>query len=47
VFPDRSLFLAGTVARLGEEILSAGRGVAASELRPLYLREASIRKPRG
>ena len=47
VFPDRSLFLAGTVARLGEEILSAGRGIAASELRPLYLREASIRKPTG
>jgi tRNA threonylcarbamoyladenosine biosynthesis protein TsaB len=47
VFPSRSLFLAGTVARLGQLILSAGRGVAASELRPLYLREASIRKPGG
>jgi len=46
VFPAGSLFLAGTVARLGEEILSAGRGVAAADLRPLYLREASIRKPR-
>jgi tRNA threonylcarbamoyladenosine biosynthesis protein TsaB len=47
VFPSRSLFLAGTVALLGEAILAAGRGVAASELRPLYLREASIRKPLG
>ena len=47
VFPRRSLFLAGTVARLGEQILAAGRGVPASELRPLYLREAGIRKPRG
>ena len=47
VFPSRSLFLAGTVACLGERILAAGRGVAASELRPLYLREPSIRKPRG
>jgi tRNA threonylcarbamoyladenosine biosynthesis protein TsaB len=47
VFPDRSLFLAATIARLGEAILSEGRGVAASELRPLYLREASIRKPGG
>jgi len=44
VFPSRSLFLAGTVARLGEEILAAGRGVAASELRPLYLRDASLWK---
>jgi tRNA threonylcarbamoyladenosine biosynthesis protein TsaB len=47
LFPARSLFLAATVARLGEAILAAGRGMAASELRPLYLREASIRKPRG
>jgi tRNA threonylcarbamoyladenosine biosynthesis protein TsaB len=47
VFPTRGLFLAGTLARMGEGVLSAGRGVAASELRPLYLREASIRAPRG
>ena len=47
VFPVRDLFLAATVARLGEATLSAGRGVAAAELRPLYLREASIRKPPG
>ena len=47
VFPDRSLFLAGTVGRLGEAMLMAGKGIPASELRPLYLREASIRKPRG
>jgi tRNA threonylcarbamoyladenosine biosynthesis protein TsaB len=47
VFPRRSLFLAGTVARLGETELLAGRGVSAKDLRPLYLREASIRKPGG
>ena len=44
VFPRRSLFLAGTVALMGEAILSAGGGRPASELRPLYLREASMRK---
>ena len=47
VFADRGLFLAGTVALLGERALLGGRGVAASELRPLYLRDASIRKPHG
>ena len=45
VFAARSLFLAGSVALLGEAALLAGRGVAAAELRPLYLRDASIRKP--
>ena len=44
VFPRRSLFLAGTVALMGEAVLAAGRGRPASELRPLYLREADIRK---
>jgi tRNA threonylcarbamoyladenosine biosynthesis protein TsaB len=44
VFPARSLFLAGTLARMGEAVLSAGGGIAASELRPLYLREASLWK---
>jgi tRNA threonylcarbamoyladenosine biosynthesis protein TsaB len=47
VFPRRSLFLAGTVALMGDAALRAGRGLAASELRPLYLREASIRKAGG
>lgn len=46
VFPGRGLFLAGTLALMAEAVLSAGGGIAASELRPLYLREASIRKPR-
>jgi len=45
VIAARSLFLAGSVALLGEIELLAGRGVAASQLRPLYLREAGIRKP--
>ena len=43
-FAARSLFLADSVALLGEVEILAGRGVAASELRPLYLRDASIRK---
>ena len=47
VFPRRSLFLAGTVAVMGEAVLAAGRGLSASELRPLYLREADIRKAGG
>ena len=46
VFPPCGLFLAGTLALMGEALLSAGGGVPASALRPLYLREASIRKPR-
>jgi tRNA threonylcarbamoyladenosine biosynthesis protein TsaB len=46
LFPAISLFLAGTLARMGETVLAAGGGVPASALRPLYLREASIRKPR-
>jgi tRNA threonylcarbamoyladenosine biosynthesis protein TsaB len=44
VFPRRSLFLAGTVALMGEAVLARGQGRPASELRPLYLREADIRK---
>jgi len=45
VFPPRSLFLAGTLAMMAEPELRAGRGVAAEHLRPLYLREAAIRRP--
>ena len=45
VFPPRTLFLAGTLGRLAEPALRAGRGVPAEELRPLYLREAAIRRP--
>jgi len=44
VFPRRSLFLAGTVALLGETVLAAGLGRPASELRPLYLRDADLWK---
>lgn len=47
VFPRRSLFLAGTLAVMGEAVLAAGRGRPASELRPLYLREADIHKAGG
>jgi tRNA threonylcarbamoyladenosine biosynthesis protein TsaB len=46
VFPERSLFLAGTLARLAEARLEAGEGVPPDRLRPLYVREPSIRKGR-
>src|SRR5688572_8393710 len=43
VFPERSAWLAGTLARMAEPELTAGRGVPPSTLRPLYLREPHIR----
>jgi tRNA threonylcarbamoyladenosine biosynthesis protein TsaB len=46
VFPERSLFLAGTLARLAVPLLAAGQGVSADKLRPLYLREPHIGAPR-
>jgi tRNA threonylcarbamoyladenosine biosynthesis protein TsaB len=46
VFPERSLFLAGTVGLLAEPRLREGSGVPPAALRPLYLREADIRPPR-
>jgi len=46
VIPDRSLFLAGTLGCLAARRLGAGEGGAPQDLRPLYLREADIRKPR-
>jgi tRNA threonylcarbamoyladenosine biosynthesis protein TsaB len=42
-FPERSLFLAGTLGRLAEPRLVAGEGIPAGALRPLYLRDAHIR----
>ncbi len=45
VFPPRELFLAGTLGRLAAPRLAAGEGVSPDALRPLYLREADIRKP--
>ena len=45
VFPDRSLFLAGTLGRLAEARLSAGAGHGPEALRPLYVREADAVKP--
>lgn len=45
VFPRRSLFLAGTLGLLAELALRAGKGIGPGELRPLYLREAAIRRP--
>jgi tRNA threonylcarbamoyladenosine biosynthesis protein TsaB len=44
-FPRRSLFLASTLGLLAEPGLRAGRGVSPADLRPLYLREAHIRRP--
>jgi tRNA threonylcarbamoyladenosine biosynthesis protein TsaB len=45
VFPGRSLFLAGTLGRLAAPRLARGEGVPPAELRPLYLREPTIRRP--
>jgi len=44
-FPERSLYLAGTLGVLAHVRLEAGQGVAPEALRPLYLRPAEIRKP--
>jgi tRNA threonylcarbamoyladenosine biosynthesis protein TsaB len=41
LFPERSLFLAATLARLAEPRLAAGEGRGPETLRPLYLREAA------
>ena len=45
VFPRRSLFIAGTLGLLAEPRLAGGEGGRPEGLRPLYLREAQIRKP--
>ncbi len=45
-FPSRSPFLAAAVARLAWREAVAGRTQAGDSLRPLYLREAEIRKPK-
>lgn len=44
MFPERSLALAGTLARMAEGLFAAGKAGPPRELRPLYLREADIRK---
>jgi tRNA threonylcarbamoyladenosine biosynthesis protein TsaB len=44
VFPRRALVLAGALGLLAEPALREGRGIAAEELRPVYLREAAIRR---
>jgi len=40
LFPERSLFLAGTLARLAEPRLARGEGHGPEALRPLYVRGA-------
>jgi tRNA threonylcarbamoyladenosine biosynthesis protein TsaB len=45
-FPARSLFLAGTLGRLAARRIKRGEGIAPADLRPLYLREPDIRRPR-
>jgi tRNA threonylcarbamoyladenosine biosynthesis protein TsaB len=44
LFPSRSLYLAGTLARMAAPRLAAGEGIPAAELRPLYLRAPNIRR---
>lgn len=41
---DRTLFLAGTLGRLAASRFAAGEGIAPDQLRPLYLREADVRR---
>ena len=45
LFPPRSLYLAGTLARMAAPRLGRGEGVPPAQLRPLYLREPDIRRP--
>jgi tRNA threonylcarbamoyladenosine biosynthesis protein TsaB len=47
VLSARSLFLAGTLARMATVRLSSGQGGPPDDLRPLYLREADVRRPAG
>jgi tRNA threonylcarbamoyladenosine biosynthesis protein TsaB len=42
VLPERSLYLAGALGRVGAARLAAGEGGAAAELRPTYLRAPDI-----
>lgn len=44
IFPERSLYLAGTLARLAAPRLAAGEGAGPEALRPVYLRWADVRK---
>ena len=44
VFPRRGLFLAATLGLLAERSLESGAGAGPETLRPLYLREADIRR---
>jgi tRNA threonylcarbamoyladenosine biosynthesis protein TsaB len=45
-FPERSLFLAGTLGRVAQARLEAGDGLAPEDLRPYYLREAPVKQGR-
>jgi tRNA threonylcarbamoyladenosine biosynthesis protein TsaB len=46
IFPEGGRSLAATLALAARRLASAGRTVSPAELRPLYLRDADIRKPR-
>ena len=45
LFPERSLFLAGTLAALADPRLRAGLGHGPEALRPLYVRDAGAAPP--
>jgi tRNA threonylcarbamoyladenosine biosynthesis protein TsaB len=47
LIPERSLYLAGTVARLAHARFAAGEGRPASDLRPYYIRKAEYRRLAG
>jgi tRNA threonylcarbamoyladenosine biosynthesis protein TsaB len=44
LFPDRSLFLATSVARLSVSAFAEGRGCPPAALRPLYLRGVDVKR---
>jgi hypothetical protein len=46
LFPGTGRFLAGPLAVVAQGLAARGRTVGPAELRPLYLRDADIRKPR-
>jgi tRNA threonylcarbamoyladenosine biosynthesis protein TsaB len=47
LFPERSLYLAGTLAVLASPRLAAGEGSPPEGLRPLYIRAPDVRPPSG
>jgi tRNA threonylcarbamoyladenosine biosynthesis protein TsaB len=45
LFPERSLFVAAEIGRVGAGLLRAGKGVDAASLEPLYYRRSQAEEP--